>query len=138
LLSLPSHHSILDITIVIITSYKILNCTHYRDSNNIKGNDGKTEKGGKPVSPPSDKLVQEPDGNEENRYSHQDSNKTKINYAKEPKEAHKNNLKEEILAIINENLIKMTLDRLNQNVQETLKKFLDKKKIENLRKHKNK
>jgi hypothetical protein len=44
--------------------------------------------------PPSNKLVQEPEGNEENIYSEPDSNKTKINYAKEPNEAHKNNLKE--------------------------------------------
>jgi hypothetical protein len=45
----------------------------------------------------SKKLVQEPEGNEENRYSYPDSNKMKINYAKEPNEAYKNNLKEEIL-----------------------------------------
>jgi hypothetical protein len=50
--------------------------------------------------PHSKKLVQEPDGNEENRYSDPDSNKMKINYAKEPSEAHKNNLKEEILHIM--------------------------------------
>jgi hypothetical protein len=92
LLSLSSHLSILDITIVIITRQKILNCTQYRDNNNTKGNDGKTEKRGKPVSS-QQKLVQEPEGNEENRYSDPDSNKMKINYAKEPNEAHKNNLK---------------------------------------------
>jgi hypothetical protein len=57
--------------------------------------------------PHSKKLVQEPEGNEENRYSDPDSNKTKINYAKEPKEAHENNLKEEILQVINENFIDM-------------------------------
>jgi hypothetical protein len=91
------------------------------------------EKRGKPVSPPSSKLVQEPEGNEENRYSDPDSNKMKINYAKEPNEAHKNNLTEEILQVINENFIEMILDMFNQNVQKTLKKFLD-----NLRKHKNK
>jgi hypothetical protein len=33
--------------------------------------------------PHSKKLVQEPEGNEENRYSDPDSNKMKINYAKE-------------------------------------------------------
>jgi hypothetical protein len=47
----------------------------------------------------------------------------KINDAKEPNEAHKNNLKEEILQVINENFIEMILDMVNQNVQETLKKF---------------
>jgi hypothetical protein len=80
--------------------------------------------------PPSNKLVQEPEGNEENRYSDPDSNKTNINYAKEPNETHKNNLKEEILQVINENFIEMILDMANQNVQETLKKFQDNKNRE--------
>jgi hypothetical protein len=44
--------------------------------------------------PPINKLVQEPEGNEENRYSDPDSNKTKTNYAKDPNETHKNTLKE--------------------------------------------
>jgi hypothetical protein len=34
--------------------------------------------------PPSNKLVQEPEGNEENRYLYQNSNKKKINYASQP------------------------------------------------------
>jgi hypothetical protein len=34
--------------------------------------------------PPNNKLVQGPEGNEENKYSDPDSNKTKINYAKDP------------------------------------------------------
>jgi hypothetical protein len=54
----------------------------------------------------------------------------KINYAKEPNEAHKNTLKEEILQAINENFIEMILDVVNQNVQETLKKFQDNKNRE--------
>jgi hypothetical protein len=54
----------------------------------------------------------------------------KINYAKEPNEAHKNNLKEEILQVLNENFIEMILDRVNQNVQETRKKFQDNKNRE--------
>jgi hypothetical protein len=49
----------------------------------------------------------------------------KINYAKEPNEAHKNNLKGDILQVLNENFIEMILDMVNQNVQETLKKFQD-------------
>jgi cellobiose-specific phosphotransferase system component IIA len=49
----------------------------------------------------------------------------KINYDKEPNEAHKNNLKEEILQVSNENFIEMILDMVNQNVQKTLKKFQD-------------
>jgi hypothetical protein len=77
--------------------------------------------------PPNNKLLQEPEGNEENRCPDTESNKTKINYAKEPNKAHKNNLKEEILHVINENFIERILDRVNQNVQETLKKFQDNK-----------
>jgi hypothetical protein len=51
-----------------------------------------------------------------------------INSAKEPNEAHKNNLKEDILQVLNENLIEMIQDMDNQNVKETFKKFQDKKK----------
>jgi hypothetical protein len=54
----------------------------------------------------------------------------KINYAKESNEAHKNNLSEEFLQVINENFIEMILDRVNKNVQETLKKFQDNKNRE--------
>jgi hypothetical protein len=53
--------------------------------------------------------------------------KTKINYTKEPNEAHKNTMKEEILKVINENFIEMLLDIVNQNVQEALTKFQDNK-----------
>jgi hypothetical protein len=80
--------------------------------------------------PSNNKSVQEPEGNEENRYSDPDSNKMKINCAKEPKEDHKNNLKEEILQVINENFIEMILDIVNQNLQETLKTFQDNKNRE--------
>jgi hypothetical protein len=80
--------------------------------------------------PHSKNLVQEPEGNEENRYSDPDSNKMKINCAKEPNEAHKNNLKEEILQVISVNFTEMILGMINQNVQETLKKFQDKKNRE--------
>jgi hypothetical protein len=47
--------------------------------------------------------------------------KTKINYTKEPNEAHKNMLKEEILQVITENFMEMLLDVVNQNIQEALK-----------------
>jgi hypothetical protein len=70
---------------------------------------------------------QELGGNEEIKYTDPDSNKTKITYAKEPNDAHKNTLKGEILQVINENFIEMILDMVNQNVQETLKKFQDNK-----------
>jgi uncharacterized phage infection (PIP) family protein YhgE len=85
---------------------------------------GRQKKQGKQF-PHSKKLVQEPEGNEENRYSDPDSNKMKINYAKDPNEAHKSNLREEILQVINENFIEMILNMVNQNIQETFKKFQD-------------
>jgi hypothetical protein len=84
--------------------------------------------------PHSKKLVQEPEANEEFRYSDPDSNKMKINYAKEFNEAHKNNLKEDILQVLNENFIEMILYGVNQNVQETLKKFQDNREIEKQKK----
>jgi hypothetical protein len=70
-------------------------------------------------SPPKNKLIQDSEGNEENGYLVLDSNKTKIIYAKENNEEHKNTLKEEIT----ENFMEMLLDMVNQNVQEALKKF---------------
>jgi NAD(P)H-dependent FMN reductase len=54
----------------------------------------------------------------------------KINYAKEWNEAHNNNIKEEILHVLNENFTEMILDMINQTVQETLKKFQDNKNRE--------
>jgi hypothetical protein len=80
--------------------------------------------------PPNNKLVQETEGNEENGYPDSDSNKTKKNYTKEPNKAHKNTLQEKMLQVINENLTEMTLDMVNQYVQETLKKFQDYKNKE--------
>jgi hypothetical protein len=64
--------------------------------------------------PPKNKLIQDSEGNEENGYPVLDSNKTKINYAKEPNEAYKNNLKEEILQVITENFMEMLLDMVNK------------------------
>jgi hypothetical protein len=71
--------------------------------------------GNKPF-PFHSKLVQEPEGNEVNGYPDSDSNKTKKNYTKEPNEAHKNILKEEIPQVTNEHFIEMILDMVNQNV----------------------
>jgi hypothetical protein len=84
------------------------------------------EKREKPFSP-NNELVQETKGNEENRRPDPDSKKMKINYAKEPNEAHMNTLKEEIIQVINEKFIEMTLNMANQNVQELVKKFQDNK-----------
>jgi molecular chaperone DnaK (HSP70) len=53
-----------------------------------------------------------------------------INYIKELSDAHKNTLKEEILQEITENFMEKTLDMVNQNVQDALKKFQDTKNKE--------
>jgi hypothetical protein len=87
-------------------------------------------------SPPKNKVVQDLEQNEENGYPDTNSNKTKVNYTKKPNEAHKNILKEEILQVINENFIDMLLDMVNQNIQETLKKFQDNKNKEYEKKQK--
>jgi polyhydroxyalkanoate synthesis regulator protein len=63
------------------------------------------------------------------RYPNPDCNKTAINYAKEPKEAHKNILKEEILQVIRE-FHGDVLDMVNQNVEEALKTFQEDKNKE--------
>jgi hypothetical protein len=79
------------------------------------------------IIPPQNNLIQDSEGNEENGYPVQGSNKTKINDSKEPNVAHKNTLKEEILQVITENFMELLLD---QNVQEALKKFQDTKNKE--------
>jgi hypothetical protein len=58
-------------------------------------------------------LIQNSEGNEENGYPLPDSNKTKINYAKEPNESHKNILKVEVLQVITEHFMEMLLDIVN-------------------------
>jgi hypothetical protein len=95
------------------------------------------KKGWETIPRPPNNLIQDSEGNEENRYPVPDSNKTKINNTKDPNDAHKNSLKEEILQSITENFMEMLLDKVNQNVQEALKKFRD-TKIKNMRRHKNK
>jgi hypothetical protein len=54
------------------------------------------KKGWKLLSPQNN-LIQDSQGNEENRYPVLDSNKTKINDTKKPNDNHKNTLKDEIL-----------------------------------------
>jgi predicted house-cleaning noncanonical NTP pyrophosphatase (MazG superfamily) len=97
---------------------------------------GRWKRDGKHSSP-QNKLVQDSEGNEENRLLDPDSNKTKINYTKEITEAHKNGLKEEVLQVINENFIEMLLDMVNQNIQEHSRNSKT-RNIKNMRKHKNK
>jgi hypothetical protein len=60
-------------------------------------------------SPSQNKIIQDLEQNEENGYPDPDSNKTKVNYTKEPNEDHNNTLKEEILQLTNENFIEMLL-----------------------------
>jgi hypothetical protein len=87
------------------------------------------KKGWKPFSP-QNKLVQDSEENEGNGYPAQEPNKTKVNYPKEPNEAHKNILKEEILQEIIGNFVEILQDKVNQNIQETFKKFQDNKNKE--------
>jgi hypothetical protein len=75
------------------------------------------------ILPPKNNLIQDSEGNEENGYPVLDSNKTKINNAKESNDAYKNILTEEILKVITENFMGMLLDMVNQKVQKALKKF---------------
>jgi hypothetical protein len=72
-------------------------------------------------SPPKNNLIQD---------SVLDPQKPKINNAKEPNNAHKNILKEEILQVITDNFMEMLLDMVNQNVQEALKTSQDTKNKE--------
>jgi hypothetical protein len=87
-------------------------------------------------SPLKNNLIEDSERNEENWYSVLDSNKTKINNAKEPNYAHKKILKEEILQVITENFMEMLLDMVNQNIQEALKKLQDTKNKEFEKTHK--
>jgi hypothetical protein len=57
-------------------------------------------------SPPKNNLIQDSEENEENGYPVPDSNKTKINDAKEHNNAHKDILKEEIPQVITENFMR--------------------------------
>jgi hypothetical protein len=70
-------------------------------------------------------LIQDSEGNEENRYPVLDPNKTVIKDTKEPCNAHKNTFKEEILPEITENFLEKISDVVNQNVQNVPKKFQD-------------
>jgi hypothetical protein len=76
-------------------------------------------------STPKNNVIQDSEGNEENGYPVPDSNKTKINDAKEPNDTHKNFHKEEILKVITEKLMEMLLHIANKMVQEVLLKFQD-------------
>jgi exonuclease VII large subunit len=81
-------------------------------------------------SPPKNQLVQDSEGNEENGNPVPDLNKTKIHYPKEPNKAQKNTQKEQMLQEITENFMEKLLDKVNQNVQETQRKFKENKNKE--------
>jgi hypothetical protein len=74
--------------------------------------------------------------NEENGYLVPDPNKTMINVIKEPSDAHKKTLKEEILEEISEKFMEKVLDMVNQKVQDAPKRFQDttNKKLEKTQK----
>jgi hypothetical protein len=74
--------------------------------------------------------MQDTEGNAENGYLVPVSKKTKINYAKETDDVHKNSLNEEILQVNIKNFMRMLLDVVNQNIKEALKKFQDTKNKE--------
>jgi hypothetical protein len=88
-------------------------------------------------SPPKNKVVQDLERNKDNRCPDPDFNKTKINYTKEPKEAHKNTLKEEILQVINENFVEMLLDMSTKMYKRHSRKAKT-TKTKNMRKPRNK
>jgi chromosome segregation ATPase len=80
-------------------------------------------------SSPKNNLIQDSEENE-NGNPVPDPNKTKINDTKEPSNAQKNTLKEEIMKAITENFMEMILDMVNQNIQDGLKEFQDTKNKE--------
>jgi hypothetical protein len=64
-------------------------------------------------SPPRIIFIQDSEGNEEKGYPVPNSNKTKINNAKEPNDIHKNTLKLKILQVITEHFMEMLLHIVN-------------------------
>jgi predicted metal-dependent hydrolase len=81
--------------------------------------------------------IQDSVGNEQNGYPVRDHNKMMINVTKEPSDAHKKTLTEEILEEISEKLMEKILDMVNQNLQEISRNFKT-PKIMNMRRQRNK
>jgi hypothetical protein len=105
--------------------------THKPIKNTVaQWSNGMMKKEWKPFSPPKNNLIQDSEGNEENGYPVPHSNKSKINDTKEPNDANKNILKEEIDEVIIENFMEMLLDMVNQNIVEAFKKFKNTKSKE--------
>jgi hypothetical protein len=74
---------------------------------------------------------------EESGYPVPDPNKTMVNVTKEPSDAHKKPLKDEIYEEITEKFMEKILDMVNQNIQVVLKKFQNTKN-KKMRRHRNK
>jgi hypothetical protein len=88
-------------------------------------------------SPHKNNLTQDSEGNEENGYPVLDSNKTKINDAKEPNDVHKTIMKEEMLQVISENSWRCYLTWLTKTHKRHSRNFKT-PKIKNMRRHRNK
>jgi hypothetical protein len=93
------------------------------------------KKGWKSFSPQK-YIRQDSEGNGENGYPDPDSNKTKINYSKEPNEVHKKTQKEEILQVIriSQRCYWTWLTKTNRRHSRNYKTT----KIKTMRRHKNK
>jgi hypothetical protein len=87
------------------------------------------KKGWKPLSSKNN-SIQDSVGNEENGCPVPDLNKPMINVTKESRDTHIKTLKEEILEAITKKFMEKTLDMVNQNAQDALKKFQDTKNKE--------
>jgi mevalonate kinase len=74
--------------------------------------------------------MQDSNGNEDNGCPVPDHNKIMVNDTKKSRDAHKNILKEKILQVIIDNIMKKILDSVNQNVQDAIKKVQDNKNKE--------
>jgi hypothetical protein len=81
-------------------------------------------------SPQKNNSIQDSVGNEENGYPIPGFNKTMIIVTKNPSDTHIKTFKEEILEDSAEKFMEKIQDIVNQNVQDTLKKFQDTKNKE--------
>jgi hypothetical protein len=89
------------------------------------------------ILPPKNNVIQVSEGNEENGYPAPEYNKTKKNDAKEPNDAHKKNLKEEILQVITKNFMEVLLVWSTKTYKRHSRNSKT-PKIKNTRRHRNK
>jgi hypothetical protein len=88
---------------------------------------GRRRRDGNHTSKNNNNSMKDSVGNEQNRYTVPDLNKTKINVTKGPSDTHIKMPKEEILEDITEKCMEKVLPMVNQNVQNAIKKFQDTK-----------